>query len=217
LIGLVFQCRSKQAKDKLMQSVLASPVKSLVAGLVIAGVVLLLWLGLAGADRMGLVSFLLRWVHVFTSIIWIGMIWFVNFIQLVAVREATDVERAALHKLIVPRVALTFRHMSHVVVLSGVLLLITSGYLLDRLMFTSAVYIPPLRNWLLWGGTFAGIAMWAFVHAKIWPALRIVLGEIPGDAAAIAKARDTVRVYARLNLILAVPVTFVMVAAAHLY
>jgi len=200
-----------------MQSILASPVKSLLAGLALAAVVLALWLGIAGADRIGLASFLLRWLHVFTSIVWVGLIWFVNFIQLAAVRDADDGERAAIHKLIVPRVAVTFRHASHAVVVSGVVLLVTSGYLLDRLMFTSPVYIPPLRNWLLWGGTIAGLVMWAFVHMKIWPAIRIVLGDAAGDAAAKAAARDTVRTYARLNLILAIPVTFVMVAAAHLY
>ncbi|MEQ1616384.1 MAG: hypothetical protein ABL904_26835 [Hyphomicrobiaceae bacterium] len=200
-----------------MQSILISPVKSLIAGLVISAIVLALWLGIAGADRVGLASFVLRWLHVLTSIVWVGLIWFVNFIQLAAVREANDAERAAIHKLIVPRVAVTFRHASHAVMLSGILLLVTSGYLLDRLMFTSAVYIPPLRNWLLWGGTIAGTAMWAFVHFKIWPAIRLVLAEPAADAAAIAAARDTVRTYARLNLILAIPVTFVMVAAAHLY
>jgi uncharacterized membrane protein len=200
-----------------MHSFFASPVKALIAGFALAAVVLALWLGIAGADRLGLASFLLRWLHVLTSIVWLGLIWFVNFIQLAAAAEATDGERAALHRLIVPRVATTFRHASHGVMLTGILLLVTSGYLLDRLMFTSAVYIPPLRNWLLWGGTIAGIAMWALVHLKISPAIRIVLGAAAGDAATIAAARDTVRTYARINLILAIPVTFVMVAAAHLY
>ena len=131
-------------------------------------------------------NLLLRWLHVATSIVWLGLIWFVNFIQLAAVRDADETERAALHRLIVPQVAKTFRYSSHLVMASGVLLLITSGYLLDRLMFTSAVYIPPLRNWLLWGGTFAGTAMWALVHFRISPALKIVLSDAPAEAKAAA-------------------------------
>ena len=67
------------------------------------------------------------------------------------------------------------------------------------------------------GVTLAGAAMWVFVNLRIWPNLRIVLGQVPADPAAIAVARETVRFYARLNLVLALPVTFVMVAAAHLY
>ena len=200
-----------------MDDILKNPVKSLVVGLVISLVILIAWVALAGVDRIGLISFLLRWMHVFAAIIWVGMIWFVNFIQLAALRDADDAGKAAIHKHIVPKVAMTFRHTSHAVLLTGVLLLITSGYLLDRLVFTSAVYVPPLRNALLWGGTLAGIAMWAFVHFKIWPNIKIVLGETAGDTDAKARARDTVRIYARLNLILAVPVTFVMIAAAHLY
>lgn len=199
-----------------MHAILSSPLKSLAVGLAAAGVILLLWLGLAGADRLGLASFLLRWLHVLTVIAWIGLIWFVNFIQLPALGEASETDRSVIHRLIVPRVATAFRHASHGVLVSGILLLVTSGYLLDRLMFTSQVYIPPLRNWLLWGGTCAGIAMWAFVHFKLWPSIRIVLDPAAADDVR-ARARETVRTYARLNLILSIPVTFVMVAAAHLY
>ena len=59
--------------------------------------------------------------------------------------------------------------------------------------------------------------MWAIVHFKLWPNIKIVLGQIPSYADGKARARDTVRIYARINLIHAVPVTFVMIAAAHLY
>ena len=200
-----------------MNDILGDPKKSLLLGLAISVAILIAWMAVAGVDRIGLLSFLLRWTHVFSAIIWVGMIWFVNFIQFAAIRDADDAGKAAIHKFIVPKVALTFRHTSHAVLLTGILLLITSGYLLDRLVFTSAVYVPPLRNALLWSGTLAGFAMWAFVHFKIWPNIKVVLGETPGDADAKMRARDSVRIYARLNLILSVPVTFVMIAAAHLY
>ena len=60
-----------------------------------------------------------------------------------------------------------------------------------------------------------GLAMVAFVHAKIWPQLQILLDPVIRDQAAKAAARETVRFYARLNLLLALPVTFAMLAAAH--
>ena len=134
-----------------------------------------------------------------------------------ALAEADEPARAALQKWIVPPVAKSFRHASHLTLVSGIALLLTTGYLLDRWIFSSPVYIPPLRNLLLWGGTLASAAMWVFVNLRIWPNLRIVLGQVPADPAAVAVARETVRFYARLNLVLALPVTFVMVAAAHLY
>jgi uncharacterized membrane protein len=200
-----------------MTGILASPGRSLIAGGALTLLILSLWLVTAGTDRIGLVSFLLRWLHVFAGIVWVGMVWFVNFIQLVALQEADDSGRATLLKLVAPRVAHTFRHASHMSLLTGVLLLVASGYLLDRLLFTSEVYIPPARAVSLWGGVFGGLVMWTFVHFIIWPNLKVVLGHTPGDADARARAREQVRTYARWNLILSVPVTFVMVAAAHLY
>ena len=79
-----------------MWEILASPGRSLAAGAAVTLVILALWLLTAGADRIGLLSFLLRWLHVFAGIVWVGMVWFVNFIQLVALQEADDAGRAAL-------------------------------------------------------------------------------------------------------------------------
>ena len=200
-----------------MKDTLASPTRSLILGLLIALAILAAWIVNSGVDRIGFTSFLLRWLHIASAMIWVGMIWFVNFIQLAAVAEADAPGKAAILKHIVPRVALTFRHASHVVVGSGVLLLVTSGYLLDRLVFASPVYVPPLRNLLLWGGVVVAMAMYMFVHMMIWPGLRKVLGIEQADADQVAAARAKVAVYARWNLILAVPVTVAMVAAAHLY
>lgn len=203
-----------------MQRILSSGPAALTAGLALAGLIVILFLGLwlldGGLDGIGFISLLLRWVHILGGIIWVGMIWFVNFIQLAAIKEADDAGRAALHKLVVPRVAIMYRHASHLTVVSGILLLMSTGYVLDRWVFLSAVYIPPLRSALLWTGAAGGLVMWMFVHFIIWPNLQIVLGE-QADAAAKARARDQVRIYARLNLILAIPVILAMVAATHLY
>jgi uncharacterized membrane protein len=200
-----------------MNAVIESPVKSLLAGLALAALVLVLWIATAGVDPLGLLSYVLRFFHVVGAMVWVGLIWFVNLIQLKALAEAEEPARATLQAWIVRPVAKSFRHASHLTVASGILLLFTTGYLLDRWIFSSTVYVPPLRNLLLWGGTLAGLAMWVFANLLIWPSLRILLGETPADPAAKAAARERVRLYARLNLILALPVTFVMVAAAHLY
>ena len=204
-----------------MKSILSSGSTALTAGLALSGLLLILFLGLwllnGGLDGIGFISLLLRWVHMLGGILWVGMIWFVNFILFKAIDEADEPGRAMLHKVMVPRVAHTFRHASHLTVVSGALLLASTGYVLDRWVFLSAVYIPPLRSALLWSAAAAGLAMWIFVHFIIWPSLQIVLGERPADDAAKARARAQVRTYARINLILAIPVTLAMVAATHLY
>jgi uncharacterized membrane protein len=200
-----------------MNRVLSSASASLAAGFVLAGLFLLISLVQSGADRIGFISFLLRWVHILGAIAWLGMILFVNFIQIAAVAQADEAGKKTLMQSVVPRVAAMFRHASHLTLLSGVLLLITTGYILDSWVFLSAVYIPTSRSLLMWSGVLGGLIMWLLVHFAIWPNLQIVLGEQPGDAAAKAAARERVHICARINLVLAIPVTFVMVAATHLF
>ena len=200
-----------------MQSILASPGKSLALGGVVALALLIGWLAAEGIDAVGLFSFLLRLVHVLAVMIWVGMIWFVNFVQMQAMAEADEQGRALLMKRVVARVATTFRHASHLAVASGVLLLVTSGYMLSGLLYSSEVYVPPLRSVLLWSGALGGLAMWVFVNVLIWPSLQILLGQTSAEADVKAAARQRIATFARLNLVLSVPVVFAMVAAAHLY
>ena len=200
-----------------MRSIIDNPRAALGAGLALTVVVLLAWLIVAGADGLGLFSFLVRLLHVLAAMIWVGLIFFVNFVQLVVLRTADDQARSFLHKAVVPSVAWWFRHASTVTVASGVLLLVLAGYLLPTLVYGTSVYVPPARAFLLWGGVVGSLAMWMFVHMYIWPNMQVVLGLRPGDDAAKAQARARVVLFARLNLVLSLPVVFAMVAAAHLY
>lgn len=198
-----------------MGGLLGTPGKALALGTAAAVVLLVVALAASGIDRVGLIAVLLRWLHVGAGIVWLGMVWFVNFIQLVAVAEADQPARGAIMKHIVPRVALTFRQASHLTVVTGALLLFTSGYLGGSLVYSSAVFIPTSRNILMWAGVLAAMAMYMFVHMMIWPGLRLVLGIETGTPEQIAAARAKVATYARWNLVLSVPVTLAMVAAAH--
>jgi len=200
-----------------MQSIIANPRASLLAGLGLAAAVLVIWVATAGADALGLFSFLIRLLHVLAAMVWIGLVFFVNFVQLVALQSADEQGREVLHKAIVANVAWWFRHASTLAVASGAVLLVTSGYLLPSLIYGTGVYVPPSRAWLLGSGVLGALAMWMFVHMYIWPNMQVVLGLRPGDADTKARARSRVISFARLNLILAVPVTLAMVAAAHLY
>ena len=96
--------------------------------------------------------------------------------------------------------------MANLTFVTGLLLLAELGYLTQR----------PVGSLIwLWLGVLGGTAMLGFVHAKIAPALRVVLDSTVTDAATKAAARNTVRIFARCNLLLALPVTFAMLAGAH--
>lgn len=198
-----------------MKSFLGSPRNALGAGLGITGILLLVWIASTSIDGIGLVSMLLRVVHIVAAMIWVGMIWFVNFIQLAAIRQADETVRGPLMRLIVPHVTTTFLHASTLTVLSGVLLLVSTGYVLDRWVFLSVVYVSTPKALMLWGAVLAGVVMLGIAHGVLRPALRVVLGEVPADIEAVAVARERAAKFARINLILAIPVTFVMVAASH--
>jgi uncharacterized membrane protein len=200
-----------------MKSLLDDPKSCAYAGLGLSALLLIAWLLIGGADRLSLVSFLIRVTHILAAMIWVGLIFFVNFVQLIAMRDADTDGKAFMAKAVIPNVFWWVRHASTVTVASGILMLIAAGYLLPSILYGSGVYVAPARAALLWLGVFAALAMWMFVNMYIWPALRIVLGINPGDAAAKAGAQARVKTYARLNLLLALPVTVAMVAAAHLY
>jgi uncharacterized membrane protein len=200
-----------------MEPVFSSPRASLAAGLAVAAAVLVVWVLAAGVDGFGLLSFLIRLVHIVAAMVWVGLVVFVNFVQLVALQATDDQGREFLHKAIVPDVAWWLRHGSTLTVLSGAVLLVTTGYLLPNLMYGAGVYVPLSRALLIGSGVLGGLVMWMFVHMYIWPSMQVVLGLRPGDVDARTRARARVVTFARLNLILALPVTLAMVAAAHLY
>ena len=132
-----------------MKTMLSSPLNALLVGLVIIAVILGLWTATGGVDLIGLISVLLRMTHVVAAMIWVGMIWFVNFIQLAAIQQADDQARGPLMRLIVPRVAATFLHGSTVAVVSGALLLISTGYLFDRWVYATVVYVSMPKALML--------------------------------------------------------------------
>lgn len=200
-----------------MTAALSSARNALIAGIVVTLLAIAAAVAADGADRLGLISFVLRAIHVVAAMVWVGMIWFVNFVQHAAVTGADDAGRGTLMRLVVPNVAWIFRHASHLVLLSGLLLTLPTGYLLGSLVFGAPVYVSLVKSLLLWGAAAGAVAMWAFVHMIIWPNLQVVLGQRPGNAEAKAAARAKVALYARANLLLAVPVTVLMVAAAHLF
>jgi uncharacterized membrane protein len=196
---------------------LDSPWASLAIGLICAALLLVLWLGAAGADALGIVSLIVRYAHILAAAVWIGLIVFVNFIHLAALRTTDEAGRDLLNRLLVPGVLAWLRHAATATVVAGAVLLATAGYIFPTLVYGSGVYVPPAREILLWTGVVGALAMLMFVHMYIAPSLMIIVGIRPGDAEAKARARARVARLARVNLIIVVPVLLAMVAAAHLF
>lgn len=196
-----------------MQGLWQSPWRAALAGLVLSGAVLLVWLVAWGDDWRGvylpgLAMVVVRFIHVIAAMVWVGLVWYVNFVQLVAVEELDASGRAVIHKAVAPRAAYWFRHMSTLTLASGVVLALFTSYL-------SFGGIATPRAALLVLAMLGGLVMWVLVHMVIWPSMQVILGGGAPEAE-LAEARRKVKTYARVNLMLALPVTFAMVGAAHL-
>jgi uncharacterized membrane protein len=200
-----------------MQGIIDSPRASLGAGVALAVLLLALSLLAGEIDRLSLLAFLIRLLHVLAAAIWIGLIMFVNFVQLVVLQQADATTRGVLDTSIVPAVARWFRHASTVTVLSGLLLLLFAGYLVPSLIYGTSVFVAPAKAIALWTAVLGALIMWMFVHMYIWPNMQVALGLRAGDSTAKSRARARVLLFARLNLIIAIPVLLGMIAAAHLY
>ena len=195
-----------------MRALLESPWKALTAGGVL--VVLLALLMARGIPDHTLVSAMVRWLHVLSGMVWVGLVWFVNFVQLVALQDADQAGRSAIFSHIAPRVAFWFRHAATGTVAAGLILAVLDGQIVSALTFGLFDGFH-VRNIMLGIGIWLGVAMWVFVHFLIWPNLKIVLGLVEANAEGKDRARLKVRNYARKNLVLSIPVTFAMVTASH--
>jgi len=200
-----------------MQGIVGNPRACLALGIGLAVFLLIVSALFGDIDRLGFFAFLMRLLHVLAAMVWVGLIVFANFVQLVALSQADEAGRGVLHTAIVPRVAWWLRHSSTVTVLAGVVLMLVGGYLLPSAVYGTEVHIGPAKAIALWVAVLGALVMWMFVHMYIWPNMQVVLGLREGGADAKAKARNRVVLFVRLNLILMVPVVLGMIAAAHLY
>ncbi len=198
-----------------MQDFLADPWKCFYAGVAVAVILFFAFFGVGGLADSDVQAMLSRWLHVLGAIVWIGMVWFVNFVMLPANYAMSDEERPVLLKYIAPNVAPWFLHASTVTLVFGLLLAMQTGQFMDAMTIGAWEGFAVPKSIMLGIGIWIGIIMWVFTWFFIWPNLKVVLGRVPGDKEAKMIARRKMRNFARKNLILTIPVTFAMLAGAH--
>lgn len=141
---------------------------------------------------------LTRWLHVFFGIIWIGMLYYFNFVQTEYFKVAEAAAKADVLRKLAPRALWWFRWGAAFTFLTGVLMLHLLGWLrLDVHIFFGALL-----------GTLMAFNVW-FV---IWPKQKIVIAAAPGAATALARAGTA----SRTNTMFSVPMLLFMMSSAHL-
>ena len=148
---------------------------------------------------------LFRWMHVLFGIMWIGLLWYFNFVQTRKMPEIPAELKPAVSKFIAPEALFWFRWAALFTVLMGLVLAYDRQYLVQALTLGFTETPIGLGHTFIGLGMWLGIIMMVNVWGFIWPAQKISLGIVEADADAKAKAARTGLVFSRINTLLSVP------------
>ena len=160
-------------------------------------------------------SWLFRYIHVVVAIMWIGLLWYFNFVQIPNMAKIPDEQKPAIGKVIAPAALFYFRWAAAFTVLSGLLLALFNGYLHDAMTLSIGSGIP--KHTAIGIGMWLGIIMAYNVWFVIWPNQKRALGIVDCDPDLKAKSARTAMLFSRTNTLLSLPMLFTMVAAQNLY
>jgi uncharacterized membrane protein len=150
--------------------------------------------------------FFWRWLHIMAGVMWVGLLWYLNFVQTPTVPKIEPVEhRAAVTKYIAPNVLFWFRYAALVTVVLGLILALQRGYLLQALTFQRPYYTIGIGMWL-------ALIMAFNVWFIIWPNQQKVLGLVETSADEKAAAARLAGMTSRINTMLSIPMLYCMVA-----
>ena len=200
-----------------MGNLLSSLSKTIHASLALA---IILFLGLFyqndgfSFDRL-FWSGVARYVHVLVGIMWIGLLWYFNFVQIPNMGKIPDEQKPAIGKVIAPAALFYFRWAAAFTILSGLLVAGLNGYLHDAMTLSIGSGVP--KHTAIGIGMWLGVIMAFNVWFVIWPNQKRALGIVECDPELKAKSARTAMLFSRTNTLLSMPMLLTMVAAQNLY
>ena len=202
---------------KIMGEILKSLSKTIHLSI---GLSLILFLGLffgnGGFDFDTLFwSWLFRYFHVLSGVMWIGLLWYLNFVQIPSMPKLTDEQKPAITKVIAPAVLFWFRWAALATILTGLIVAYLNGYIHQALMlgFGSG----GGKNTAIGIGMWLGLIMAFNVWFIIWPIQKKALGIVEVTPEEKPAALKKAVMASRVNTLLSLPMLLSMVAAQNLY
>jgi|SRR5436190_5536693 len=191
-----------------MAAILQSLGRTVIAGIVVL-IVLIIVAGL-GTGRMVVPdmawsTFAMRWLHVLSGVMWIGLLWYFNFVQMPSMPKIPDEQKPAISKVIAPEALFWFRWAALATVVTGALLATMNGYILRALMLQPGVHAIGIGMWL-------ALVMAFNVWFIIWPNQQKALGMVTVTPEEKAAAARKAMLTSRLNTMLSIPMLYCMVA-----
>ena len=160
-------------------------------------------------------SWLLRYINVVVAIMWIGLLWYFNFVQIPNMPNIPDDQKPAIGKVIAPAALFYFRWAAFATIVSGLILAWLNGYVHDALIL--GIGSGGGKNTAIGIGMWLGLIMAYNVWFVIWPNQKRALGIVESDPETKAKSAKTAMLFSRTNTLLSLPMLLSMVAAQNLY
>ncbi len=205
-----------------MAAILSNLRNTIIAGCVLALGLLVLYVTVwGGALDSQFWRFLFRWFHVLSGVMWIGLLWYFNFVQIPTMAAIPADQKPAIGKHIAPAALFWFRWAAMATIVTGLIVAMLNGYLIEALTLGASNGFDVPGYTAIGIGMWFGIIMWFNVWFIIWPnqikALNI--GNKFPDLSAEDKAAAgrTAMLFSRTNTLLSVPMLFAMVSAQALF
>jgi uncharacterized membrane protein len=160
-------------------------------------------------------SWLARFTHVIVAIMWVGLLWYLNFVQIPNMPKIPDEQKPAISKVIAPAVLFYFRWAAAITVLSGLILAWLNGYAHQAM--TLGIGSGYGKNTAIGIGMWLGIIMAYNVWFVIWPNQKRALGMVESNPEEKAASARIAMLFSRTNTLLSLPMLLSMVAAQNLY
>lgn len=186
-----------------MGMILENLHRTLLVGLLATVVVIAIFHGDAIASQAWLAG-LFRYIHVFTGILWIGLLYYFNFVQIPSMPKIPDEQKPAIGKVIAPSALFFFRWAAAGTVLFGLLTAGANQYIVQALTFQEGFRVIGTGMWL-------ALIMAFNVWFVIWPNQKKALGIVAAEADAKKAAARTAMLFSRTNTLLSLPMLYCMV------
>lgn len=187
-----------------MSFIFQSLGRSLLAGLLLV-VLLVVALGSNVSLNHVWMAFVMRWLHVICGVMWVGLLWYFNFVQIPTMPKIPDEQKPAIGKYIAPEALFWFRWAALATVVTGLLVATMSGYVMAALGLQRPFLAIGIGMWI-------ALVMAFNVWFIIWPNQKRALGMVTVEPAEKAKAARFAMLTSRFNTMLSIPMLYCMVA-----
>ena len=200
-----------------MASILQSLNKTIIAGIILAVILFIFMYLITGGWELDTYfwSAIFRYLHVLSGIMWIGLLWYLNFVQIPNMPNIPDDQKPAIGKVIAPAVLFWFRWSALSTIITGLIVAYLNGYVNQAMSL--GLLGGEAKSITIGIGMWLGIIMAYNVWMVIWPNQKKALGMIEVSAEEKAKSARTAMLFSRTNTLLSIPMLLSMVSAQNLF